>query len=330
MHKLKLVNKYLVLILMLIISCNKNGNNLNIEEIPKSENFKELGSDSPYIFGNTYFGRNNYISYYPGNLPLIITVSHGGSLTPQEIPDRTYGVLVTDSNTIELAKALRNYFIFNYGDSPYLIINNLKRTKLDANRDIVEAAQGNIYSERAFNEFHHYIRSARDDILKDNPSVLLLDIHGHGVNPDGFNDLRTWIGYLITSNQLDESDDYIDANIPINETSLRAILNKSDYSLSDLIRGKFSLGSLMEENNITSLPSLQNLSPNGSRYFSGGYITRVYGTDINHDISSIQLEFPYDGIRSSIEEINSFTPSFLNALNIFFGVHLNKDLIIND
>ena len=86
----------------------------------------------------------------------------------------------------------------------------------------------------------------------------------------------------------------------------------------------------MEENNITSLPSLQNLSPNGSRYFSGGYITRVYGTDINHDISSIQLEFPYDGIRSSIEEINSFTPSFLNALNIFFGVHLNKDLIIND
>ena len=104
-------------------------------------------------------------------------------------------------------------------------INNLKRTKLDANRDIIEAAQGNIYAERAFNEFHHYIRSARDDILEDNPLALLLDIHGHGVNPDGFNDLRTWIGYLITSSQLDKSDDYIDTEIPKNEISLRAILN---------------------------------------------------------------------------------------------------------
>lgn len=322
--------KYLFSILMLILSCNKSDNDLKIEETSNLENFKDLGYDSPYIFGNTYFGRNNYITYYPGNLPLIISVSHGGDLTPQEIPDRSYGVLVTDSNTIELALSLRNYFISNHGDSPYFIINNLKRTKLDANRDIIEAAQGNIYAERAFNEFHHYIRSARDDILEDNPLALLLDIHGHGVNPDGFNDLRTWIGYLITSSQLDKSDDYIDTEIPKNEISLRAILNKSEYSLSHLIRGEFSLGSLMEKKNITALPSQQNLGPNGSRYFSGGYITNIYGTDINYDISSIQLEFPYDGIRSSIEEINSFTVIFLNVLDNFFKIHLNIDLLKND
>ena len=83
----------------------------------------------------------------------------------------------------------------------------------------------------------------------------------------------------------------------------------------------------MEKKDITALPSQQNLGPNGSRYFSGGYITNIYGTDINYDISSIQLEFPYDGIRSSKEEINSFTLSFLNALDSFFKIHLNLSLI---
>ena len=86
----------------------------------------------------------------------------------------------------------------------------------------------------------------------------------------------------------------------------------------------------MEKRNITALPSQQNLGPNGSRYFSGGYITNIYGTDINYDISSIQLEFPYDGIRSSIEEINFFTISFLNALDSYFKIHLNKDLLKNN
>ena len=91
---------------MLIVSCNKSDNDLKTEETSNLENFKDLSYDSPYIYGNTYFGRNNYITYYPGNLPLIISVSHGGDLTPQEIPDRSYGVLVTDLNTIELALSL--------------------------------------------------------------------------------------------------------------------------------------------------------------------------------------------------------------------------------
>ena len=42
----------------------------------------------------------------------------------------------------------------NFNIRPYLIINNLKRTKMDANRDKVEAAQNNVFAERAFDEFH--------------------------------------------------------------------------------------------------------------------------------------------------------------------------------
>ena len=44
-----------------------------------------------YVAGQTYFGRNNYIEYRAGNMPLIVSAPHGGTLTPAELPDRTYG-----------------------------------------------------------------------------------------------------------------------------------------------------------------------------------------------------------------------------------------------
>ena len=218
--------------------------------------FNELGSDGPYIYGETYYGRKSYITYYPGNIPIILSIPHGGDISPSEISNRTYGVSVTDSNTIELGMAIRNYFFTNFNVRPYLVINNLKRTKLDANRDIVEAAQGNLYAERAFNEFHHYINSARQEIINNFSTGFLLDIHGHGVNPDGFYDMRTWIGYLLTGDELDNSDSFIDQNISTNNTSIYSLINTSNESLSNLIRGPYSLGSLFENNFYTALPSI--------------------------------------------------------------------------
>ena len=46
--------------------------------------------------------------------------------------------------------------------------------------------------------FIFYIEKAREDIITKFGTGVLFDIHGHGINPDGFNDLRTWIGYLLT------------------------------------------------------------------------------------------------------------------------------------
>ena len=226
--------------------------------------------------------------------------------SPSEISNRTYGVSVTDSNTIELGIAIRNYFYSNYNIRPYVIINNLKRTKLDANRDRIEAAQGNIYAERAFDEFHFYIEKAREDIITKFGTGVLFDIHGHGINPDGFNDLRTWIGYLLTSDELDNSNDYIDKNISINDVSIYSLLNSSGQSLSELLSGPSSLGALFEDNNYTALPSPQSRSPEGMRYFSGGYNTFRYGTNRNFNFSSIQLEFPFQGLRDTPQSRNLF------------------------
>ena len=315
---------FIYLIFFSFLSCNKEENKKDV--VRETIEFSNLGEDGPYNYGQTYQGRNGYTTYYPGNIPLILSIPHGGDITPSEISNRTYGVTVTDSNTVELGIAIRNYFYANYNIRPYVIINNLKRTKLDANRDRVEAAQGNIYAERAFDEFHFYIENAREDIISKFGTGVLFDIHGHGINPDGFNDLRTWIGYLLTSDELDNSNDYIDQNISINDVSIYSLLNSSGQSLSDLLSGPNSLGALFEENNYSALPSPESRSPEGMRYFSGGYNTFRYGTNRNFNFSSIQLEFPFQGLRDTPQSRNLFAATFVELVQEYYLIHLNIDL----
>ena len=318
------IRLFIYFILFFLISCNKEEDKKDI--VVESEEFTELGSDGPYLYGETYQGRKGYTTYYPGNIPVILSIPHGGDISPSEISNRTYGVTVTDSNTIELGIAIRNYFYSNYNIRPYVIINNLKRTKLDANRDKAEAAQNNIYAERAFDEFHFYIEKAREDIISKFSTGILFDIHGHGINPDGFNDLRTWIGYLLTADELDNSNDYIDQNISINDVSIYSLLNSSGQTLSQLLSGPNSLGALFENNNYTALPSPESRSPEGMRYFSGGYNTFRYGTNREFNFSSIQLEFPFQGLRDTPQSRSQFSSVFVDLVHKYFLIHLNIDL----
>ena len=318
------IRLFIYLIFFFLISCNKEEDKKDV--VVESVEFSELGSDGPYLYGETYQGRKGYTTYYPGNIPVILSIPHGGNISPSEISNRTYGVTVTDSNTIELGIAIRNYFYSNYNIRPYVIINNLKRTKLDANRDKAEAAQNNIYAERAFDEFHFYIEKAREDIISKFSTGILFDIHGHGINPDGFNDLRTWIGYLLTADELDNSNDYIDQNISINDVSIYSLLNSSGQTLSQLLSGPNSLGALFENNNYTALPSPESRSPEGMRYFSGGYNTFRYGTNREFNFSSIQLEFPFQGLRDTPQSRTQFSSIFVDLVQEYFLIHLNIDL----
>ena len=319
-----IIKLFIYLIFFFLISCNKEEDKKDV--VVESVEFSELGSDGPYLYGETYQGRKGYTTYYPGNIPVILSIPHGGDISPSEISNRTYGVTVTDSNTIELGIAIRNYFYSKYNIRPYVIINNLKRTKLDANRDKAEAAQNNIYAERAFDEFHFYIEKAREDIISKFSTGILFDIHGHGINPDGFNDLRTWIGYLLTADELDNSNDYIDQNISINDVSIYSLLNSSGQTLSQLLSGPNSLGALFENNNYTALPSPESRSPEGMRYFSGGYNTFRYGTNREFNFSSIQLEFPFQGLRDTPQSRTQFSSIFVDLVHEYFLIHLNIDL----
>ena len=313
----RFILRLIYLFLFLFIACedNKETNETQVV-VPKDtvevEVFPELGHDGPYQSGKVYFGRENYIEYYAGNLPIILSAPHGGQLTPDEISDRTYGTFVTDLNTYELTKTIMDSMIVRFGGYPHVILCKLKRTKLDANRDSIEAAQENKYALRAWQEYHHYIEVAKKKITNDQGSGLFLDIHGHGINPDGFYDLRTWLGYLISSEELDQSNGALNTNLYQSKSSISAWVDSSSYSFIEVLRGKVSFGSILDSLGYKSLPSINDLSPDGMRYFSGGYNTARHGSRSGGVISSIQIELPKPGIRDN----QSTWSSYSRALNL--------------
>src|ERR1051325_6652706 len=75
-----------------------------------------------YVPGQTYFGRSNYIEYTAGNLPIIISAPHGGTLNPAELPDRTYGTFSTDTATDVLARDIRGKFTNRFRARPAAVI----------------------------------------------------------------------------------------------------------------------------------------------------------------------------------------------------------------
>ena len=327
----RFILRLIYLFLFLFIACedNKETNETQVV-VPKDtvevEVFPELGHDGPYQSGEVYFGRENYIEYYAGNLPIILSAPHGGQLTPDEISDRTYGTFVTDLNTYELTKTIMDSMIVRFGGYPHVILCKLKRTKLDANRDSIEAAQENKYALRAWQEYHHYIEVAKKKITNDQGSGLFLDIHGHGINPDGFYDLRTWLGYLISSEELDQSNGVLNTNSYQSKSSISAWVDSSSYSFIEVLRGKVSFGSILDSLGYKSLPSINDLSPDGMRYFSGGYNTARHGSRSGGVISSIQIELPKPGIRDNQSTWSSYSKALNSTISEYYKIHLNRNI----
>ena len=160
-------------------------------EDSKQDSFPELGHDGPYVENSIYFGHGKYIEYHSGTLPIILSASHGGWMEPTEIADRTQGVTAIDTNTYQLTKVIMDTLTARFGGKPHVILCLLKRLKLDVNREVIEAAEGNIYGERAWEEYHHYLDIAKELVTVNHGSGIVFDIHGHGENPDGYYDLRT-------------------------------------------------------------------------------------------------------------------------------------------
>ena len=235
--------------------------------------------------------------------------------------------MVTDSYTKELTLAIKNAFLSKLGKTPYVIINNLKRTKFDANRDSIEGAQGNRYARRAWEEFHYYINESKKMIQQDFNYGLFLDIHGHGANPDGFYDLRTWLGYLLDKDELQLSDIELDNENYQNKSSIKTLSIISPENFIDVLRGNNSLGSILDSLGYKSVPSLNDPSTNGTHYYSGGYNTMIHGSAISGSpISSIQLELPNPGIRENSLQRKNYAESLVITLQKYFKVHYNIDL----
>ncbi|XP_066435935.1 uncharacterized protein [Eleutherodactylus coqui] len=255
------------------------------------------------------FGHKKYTEYHVGNMSLILTAPHGGSLIPSSIPSRDAGCwkkavgkcyyrhpcpsetvkdtvnckvnVLSDLYTQEMVFAVAKEIChLTSGSCPHIVINNLSRSKLDANREKLEAAFGVHEAEQAWEEFMGFIQHAKSNMSQG----LLLDIHGQA-HPEQWIEL----GYLISKANLNSG------NFSASGTSIYALSTRQlNVTFESLLRGNQSLGKFIEDENIeyVTVPSPSNPRPKSGNYFSGGYIVKTYGSQMTGDVDAIQIELP--------------------------------------
>jgi hypothetical protein len=278
------------------------------------------------------------VEYIAGdaNSKLILIAPHGGTTRPAFMRTRTetysYGSMpadpynndtgfsdIPDSNTDDLAEEIADAITAQTSVRPHVIINHLHRAKLDGNRRVEVATQGNFYATNAWNAFHNYIEAAKAT-ANVNGEVLVLDIHGNAHSPQ-----RTELGYLISKNQF--TTNYSSLGNLTASSSIRYMVKPGTVTMTSLIRGANSLGTLLmnylpfKATPSTAYPEPGNTSVfTDGGYFDGGYNTSRHGSKNGGTISAIQLEFNAD-VRMNSTTRPGYAQSIAHAVADYMTVY---------
>jgi hypothetical protein len=275
-----------------------------------------------FIDGGTYRGTSDYIELMAGTLPLIISAPHGGSLRPAGLPDRTdpNATTVRDTNTEELARQIYDTFMTRLGAAPTVIINRLHRAKIDTNREIEEATEGNPIAQRAWYEWHALISAARAQVVRTRGRGFYIDLHGHGHAI-----ARLELGYMLTASQLAQSDAAL--NALVSTSSIRTLASNGPRTHAELLRGPTSLGTLFEAAGFPAVPSTTQRDPGaGNDYFNGGFNTGLYGSRGGGTIDGVQIEAHFTGVRDSDTSRRRFADALVDVMSAYFVQNYNMPL----
>jgi len=275
--------------------------------------------------------KTGFVEYIPGHKSsnIILTAPHGGLMEEDSIPLRMDGckgtkgkkgvssdgciykhdkscqdlkackvATATDGNTIKILKLAADEIgrIMN-GKRPHVIISNLRRSKLDPNREILEAAQGNTLAKKVYREFH----SAINDAKKTVKTGLIFDFHGQQ------NQNAIQLGYLISKDPLNKGE------FSVADTGFRALVKRKNLDKNkNFVLGNNSLGAFFEDAGYAAVPSNKNKKPGDYKYYRGGFITRCHGSryDEKSEIDAVQLEFPKElrlGGKKKLEALGKAT-----------------------
>jgi hypothetical protein len=271
--------------------------------------------------GVSHWGHRDFVEYIPGELPVVITAPHGGVEEPDDVADRTYGTFVRDTNTSELSYAMADALEAHKGQRPHLVVVHLRRIKLDANRELEEAAQGDPLAIRAWHEYHLFIEAAKAKVEADWGAGFYFDIHGHGHTIQ-----RLELGYSLTSSDLESTDAQLNEPWAVDKSSVRTLVAHSGNPHAALIRGASALGTLYESAGFASVPSSAQPDPGGAPYFNGGYNTRRHGCREGGTICGVQIEANFQGVRDSAASWAAFGEASVIVLDTFFEQHYGHAL----
>jgi hypothetical protein len=222
----------------------------------------------------------DYIKYHQGNIPLIISVPHGGSLKVQSIPMRSNGIIGMDKKTIELSISLVDKIKKHFDNknssnkSPSYIISKVHRSKIDINKIETDAyCHSSKLAKEIYGFYHEIIKKYIIYNMEHFNYSILIDIHGFEKNkiPKGFRDVDIILG---TDNLKTISRDIIPRRLW--KQNLRGKIIKKFLDLDIIIAPGH---------------------PMRSEYvLTGGYITKEYGANKINNSQTIQIEFS-DKIR---------------------------------
>ena len=217
---------------------------------------------------------NEFLQVQRGELPVIITAPHGGSLAIPGVPKRVgpegelkSGKFVTgqDTRTFELATTMAKRVEELTGKKPYLVAMKAHRQFVDPNRPEKEAVE-HPNAQVVHATFHGQVREFVDELRKKFPQgALLLDIHGQAASSNTI--------YRGTQN---------------GTTVMKMVEKHGAVALT----GEHSILGYLATKGINVSPT--NTPPGSPREtggFSGGYIVRSYGSHMTNGVDAIQLEF---------------------------------------
>lgn len=272
-------------------------------------------------------GRQAYVEYIAGNIPVIVSAPHGGTLEPAEIAPRQAGTQVRDTNTTELARNFYYRMQDRVGAQPHLILVHLNRNRLDANRAMVEATELSAPAVTAWEEYHKYIAAAKRSVVRNFGSGLYLDFHGLRASRT-----KIEIGYLLSGSQLEIPDPRMRHPGYARLSSLYGLSEQTDASFEELLRGANSFGTLLTNASYDSVPSTQYPDPgrdssnNRNAYFSGGYNTFKHGSVQGGFISGIQLEHVWEGVRDSLSNRRAYCTALAGVTETYLAEHFGLSL----
>jgi hypothetical protein len=270
------------------------------------------------------YGTKNYIEYHNGNLPIVISVPHDGSLTPDSIPDRTCNspTIARDINTIDIAKMVKDSLYLLTGCYPHIIICNLKRTKIDCNRSIEDGACDNVEAKIAWKEFQTFIDTAQQSMLrKYGNKILYIDLHAHGHDSQ-----RIELGYLLTAADYNRSDSVLNTASFIAKSSISNLVSNNIKKLSHakLLRDSFAFGTMLGNYKYPSVPSMQIKIPDTFPYFNGGYNT-VQNTCAGGKkiVNGFQIELNYKNLRENSTQRGNFSKTLSLVILDYLKKHFD-------
>lgn len=260
-----------------------------------------------------------FVEYLKGDIPLLISVPHGGYEKPVDIPERDGRFAKNqDIYTIEIARIIYQEMYRLTGQHPHIVINHLHRTRLDANRDIREAANGNPDAEAVWKNYQSNLDSVASFIEAQYGAGLFIDLHGHRHSME-----RIELGYLLSAEEIRLDDELLNSGLLNEYSSIRRLLESNEKCLTTagLIRGKESLGNMLFEQGQNVVPCSQHPWPQEKEpYFSGGYNTTRHGSSNGGNIDGIQIEIDLQ-TRSDAQRQEQVAKDIAQALTQFLKTH---------